>query len=244
LSRSRTNDKVFKSLQMNPIPLLPNNFYHIYNCGINGTNLFNKSEDYEFFLKKYAKYISPVADTYAWCLMPNHFHVLIRIKENVVYKYSNADRSIDAVRWNEVKWETYDLSANLAVWQAYEASDSVKIPLPDKHFSHLFNTHARYFNTKYNRHGALFERPFKRKLIEHETYFQNLIVYINCNAVHHGFCEHPIEYPWSSYHSVLCNKPTRLKREKVLDWFEDKKNFKHLHLEKVDFFEMDEWLGV
>lgn len=83
------------------ITLEPGNFYHIYNRGINSCNLFRKPDNYEHFLELYDKYISPVADTYAWVLMPNHFHLLVRVRENVVYKYSNADRSVDAVRFEE-----------------------------------------------------------------------------------------------------------------------------------------------
>ncbi len=56
-------------------------FYHIYNCGINGCNLFNEPDNYQYFLGLYDKHISLVADTYAWVLMPNHFHLLVRIKD-------------------------------------------------------------------------------------------------------------------------------------------------------------------
>ena len=101
-------------------------FYHIYNRGIDSCNLFRKPENYEYFLAQYDKYISPVADTYAWVLMPNHFHLLVRVKENVVYKYSNADRSDDAVRFEEHKWETVDLSADLSACSREFGTVSVK----------------------------------------------------------------------------------------------------------------------
>jgi len=59
--------------------LIPAKYYHIYNCGINGENLFKITEDYERFMRLYEKYISPIAETYAWVLMKNHFHFLVRI---------------------------------------------------------------------------------------------------------------------------------------------------------------------
>ncbi len=62
-------------------PLEHDKFYHIYNCGINSTDLFKEKSNYEYFLGLYDKYIYPVADTYSWCLMKNHFHLLVRIKE-------------------------------------------------------------------------------------------------------------------------------------------------------------------
>jgi len=62
-------------------PIMAGKTYHIYNCGINGCDLFRENENYEYFLNLYDKHISPVADTYAWVLMKNHFHLLVRIKE-------------------------------------------------------------------------------------------------------------------------------------------------------------------
>ncbi len=61
--------------------LLPAKYYHIYNHAIGSENLFRSDENYYYFLKKYALHISPIADTYAYCLLPNHFHLLIQIKD-------------------------------------------------------------------------------------------------------------------------------------------------------------------
>jgi len=74
--------------------LKPGKYYHIYNCGINGTNLFHSREDYDRFLKLVEKYILPVCDIYAWVLMKNHFHYLVKIRENRIYKYSNDNGSV------------------------------------------------------------------------------------------------------------------------------------------------------
>lgn len=60
--------------------LEPDKYYHIYNHAVGQDNLFNTDENYRFFLEKYAHYIIPVADIFAYCLLPNHFHFAIRIK--------------------------------------------------------------------------------------------------------------------------------------------------------------------
>lgn len=65
----------------NPAPLQPGNFYHIYNCGNNRENLFLQERNYGYFMKLWGKYISPVADTYAYCLLRNHFHAAVRVKD-------------------------------------------------------------------------------------------------------------------------------------------------------------------
>jgi REP element-mobilizing transposase RayT len=64
----------------NPIPLQHGKYYHIYNRGNNRENIFFEERNYRYFLQLYAKYIQPIADTYAYCLLYNHFHVLVRIK--------------------------------------------------------------------------------------------------------------------------------------------------------------------
>ncbi|HEY3388776.1 MAG TPA: hypothetical protein VGK38_04335 [Prolixibacteraceae bacterium] len=202
----------------------------------------------------YDRYISPIADTYAWVLMPNHFHLLVRIKENVVYKYSkddcfidadrnfDADRSVDAVRseearFEELKWKTIDLSACEAsdsVAIAATKTNNIKIPKAHLHFSHLFSAYSKYFNTYTGRHGSLFERPFDRKEIADKEYFKNLVVYIHNNPVHHKFTEHAMDYPWSSYLTCLSLKQTHLQRDAVIGWFDNEANFRTAHDGKMN----------
>ena len=183
-------------------PLENGKYYHIYNRGINSGILFKEKSNYEYFLKLYDIHMEPMAETYAWCLMKNHFHFLIRIKE------------ID------------------------EITTEKKIP-PSQSFSNLFNAYTKAFNKKYNRHGGLFERPFRRKSIEDDSYFQNLVAYIHNNPVHHNICEHPLHYPWSSYTTCLSDKPTKLKRKEVIALFNDIENFKYVHELKRNDFPID-----
>jgi len=55
-------------------------YYHIYNRGNNREDLFVEERNYTYFLNLYARYIEPVAETFAYCLLRNHFHLLVRIK--------------------------------------------------------------------------------------------------------------------------------------------------------------------
>ena len=55
--------------------------YHIYNQGNNRQKLFFDRENYLFFIQKMRIHILPYADVLAWCLMPNHFHVLVYVNE-------------------------------------------------------------------------------------------------------------------------------------------------------------------
>jgi len=58
--------------------------YHIYNQGNNRRRIFFKRDNYLFFLKKIKLYISPYADVIAWCLMPNHFHLMVLVREEKI----------------------------------------------------------------------------------------------------------------------------------------------------------------
>ncbi len=190
-------------------------FYHIYNHAVGGRNLFYEVKNYEYFLKLYEKYISSVAETYAWVLMKNHFHLLVRIKEesDVVGSFT-PDR----------------------------VSNPVRGKITTMQFSKLFNAYAQAFNKYHQERGALFERPFKRKLITNDDYLKQVILYIHNNPVHHGFCKHPIEYPWTSYLTCISKQPTNLKRDTVIEWFFDRANFIAVHEQKIDRDGIEGWL--
>lgn len=63
-----------------PSPQQLNTYYHIFNRGTNRENIFRQERNYEHFMRLYARYIDPIADTFAYCLLRNHFHMLVRIK--------------------------------------------------------------------------------------------------------------------------------------------------------------------
>jgi len=67
-----------------PSPLRYDTYYHIYNRGVNRENIFFETRNYEYFLNLYWKYIGQVVDTFAYCLLRNHFHLAIRVKSNEV----------------------------------------------------------------------------------------------------------------------------------------------------------------
>ena len=57
-------------------------FYHVYNRTIDKQKMFANEGNYVFFLKKFSFYLNNLIEVYAYCLLDNHFHFLIRIKEN------------------------------------------------------------------------------------------------------------------------------------------------------------------
>jgi len=65
--------------------------YHVYNQGNNRQKIFFTQDNYLYFLKKMRTYICPYADILAWCLMPNHFHIMIEVK-HVNLQIGKADK--------------------------------------------------------------------------------------------------------------------------------------------------------
>jgi REP element-mobilizing transposase RayT len=63
-----------------PPALSYDTYYHLFNRGVNRANIFIEERNYAHFLSLYARYIEPVAETFAYCLLRNHFHLLARIK--------------------------------------------------------------------------------------------------------------------------------------------------------------------
>ena len=66
---------------MRTTPLVAENFYHIYNCGVNRGPIFFHPENWLFFLRRLRQYFVPAkVEMLAYTLMPNHYHLLVRIK--------------------------------------------------------------------------------------------------------------------------------------------------------------------
>jgi putative transposase len=176
-------------------------FYHVYNHARGTDNLFDSEKDYQIFMMLISKYIIDIAHIYAYCLMSNHFHFLIRIKD-------------------------------------FELPDNFKEKGISDFVSHQWGTVQNTFTKKKNyrsgNKGGLFCQSINRNLIFSETYLQMAIVYIHNNPVKHGFCYFPNEWKYSSYNSIILDKSTQVERDEVLEWFENKRNFKAYHQTNVD----------
>ncbi|MBN1303166.1 MAG: transposase [Anaerolineales bacterium] len=199
-------------------PLQFGAYYHIYNRGNNRENLFVQDRNYPYFMKLYARHILPVAETFAYCLMPNHFHLLIRTRtEEEQVKISSV-----------LKTEPISLK---------------KVRQPSRAFNNMFIAYARAFNKATGRTGVLFETPFHRKQVTSDAYFQRLIVYIHANPQKHGFVKDFRDWKWSSYGVLGSGKTTNLERTAVLDWFGDRETFKVVHEQVIEETDILQFVG-
>lgn len=168
---------------VNP-PFFNSGYYHIYNRGVEKRNIFMSKWDYLRFLEtlnfyykspqpqklsdfrrgvitlKEVKGQKELIKIFAYCLMPNHFHLLVQ-------------QMVEGGITNFMK--------------------------------NLTNSYTRYFNTKYDRIGPLFQGTFKARLVETDGYLLQVSKYIHRNSYSLAQWRNRM-YPYSSYRYYLSSE--------------------------------------
>ena len=233
--------------------LLPDNYYHLYNRSNNKEPLFKNVGNRLYFLQKYKQYVAPFCHTFAYCLLPNHFHFLIQIKSELEIcavlqnlpkealssyqkeflkglgkvdgKNDISQRNVIFEKRREDLGEAKnDFSQRIVIFE-----ESRYHQLLAKQFRRFFIAYAKAFNKQHKREGNLFNRPFKRVRVADDAHFTKLVCYIHHNPTHHQLTKNFTTYPWSSYQSLLSNQATALNRESVMNWFDGINNFIAFH---------------
>ena len=180
-------------------PILGGNYYHIYNRGNNHERIFFNDSNYDYFLTLYKKYMSEYCSTLAYCLIPNHFHLLIKTNDSMMVK-GNIINDHDQI--------------------GRVVSEQLR---------RLFISYSQAIKKQESIDGNLFCRPFKRLLIDHEEYVRYLTFYIHHNPVKHQLSEDFRNYRYSSWEALSGNKNTNIDKEHLFDFFGGKKAFLEYH---------------
>jgi putative transposase len=190
-----------------------------------------QERNYRHFLKLYARYVDPVAETFAFCLLKNHFHLLVRIKseEEIIKTFKTLKISFPA-RTNINKRTILNQDSDQAKKSLGSGLGSNYV---SKRFSDFFNAYAKAINAAFGRTGSLFQHPFGRVMVTHERQFWNVVAYIHQNPQKHKFVDDFREWRWSSYGIMLSEKPTHLQRAVVLEWFGGEQQYLKRHAEMV-----------
>lgn len=186
------------------IILTNDQYYHVYNRGVNKSNLFEEESDYMHALSliKFYNYVDyPIrfskfkllhidqrreiwerlkmskkfVDITSYCLMPNHFHLLIK---------QNQDRGIS------------------------------------KFMANFQNSYTKYFNIKYEHSGHLLQGQFKSKQVDSEDLLLHLSRYIHLNPYSSGVVnnfESLLKYKWSSLQEYINNKSFYICNKEILN---------------------------
>lgn len=206
-----------------PSPLLFDTYYHIYNRGVNGENIFIEGRNYDLFLKLYEKHLLPVTDLFAYCMLRNHFHVSVRTKSEEEILETGKTLRVSSVTSRQGRQSD---TANREDGQSRKPLGSRYI---SDQFSHFFNAYAKTINKAYGRTGSLFQHPFGRVPITSDRQFWNVIAYIHQNPQKHKFVADFRDWKYSSYGIILSEKKTSVNRNKVMEWFGNRDEYLKLH---------------
>jgi putative transposase len=210
-----------------PTPLLFDTYYHIYNRGVNGENIFFEERNYDLFLKLYERHLLPVTELFAYCMLRNHFHVSVRTKsEEEILEYRQTLRVSPAI-------SRPDKQGSLASQKSGRSSKPLGSKYVSGQFSNFFNAYAKTINKAYGRTGSLFQHPFGRVPITSDRQFWNVIAYIHQNPQKHKFVADFRDWKYSSYGIILSDTKTSVNRSRVMEWFGSKKDYLSLHNEWV-----------
>ena len=193
------------------VPLVNENYYHIFNRGVEKRTVFLTGHDYKRFLNTLIYYqieesnvkfssrsllniisaqnSKKQVEIIGYCLMPNHYHLLL--KQNIDNGISTLLRKVS-------------------------------------------NSYTKYFNTKHERVGPLFQGAFKARLIENNEALLHVLRYIHLNPFVDGSDQVlDLSYPYSSYGEYvnkqrICN--TRIAKELLVG-----QDFSAFHKDQIEY---------
>jgi len=200
--------------------LEPNHEYHLFSRAVGDEKLFRTVENYNYFLQKLKHHTDAICNLYAYTLLPNHFHLLVKIEDekNIISHFE------------EKKNKKFD-------YLQHSIAEFIM-----ERFSNFLNGYTKAYNKMYERKGALFLDFLKRNKANNDADFSAFVFYVHKNAVHHGYTKHIGDWQFDSYPSLLSNAPTSLLRNELIDFFGSQEAFIKFHQQpvnlKVDFVDV------
>ena len=184
-------------------PFVTDNYYHVFNRGVEKRIIFTSNRDYQRFLQTlyYYQFSGPkpsfsthkrfrkkdfsnnpkIVEIICYCLMPNHFHLLIKqVNEKGVEEYMRK----------------------------------------------VLNSYTKYFNTKHKRVGPLFQGQFKSVSIDTDEQLLHLSRYIHLNPYVAGLTKDLTSFVNSSYLDFIGLRENSLcSPQFILDFFKSKQDY-------------------
>jgi putative transposase len=202
--------------------------YHILFRSIDGVPLFKREKEHFFFLEKWKRFTDPVFETWAYSLLNNHTHFIIKVRQQ--------EEVIQTLRTLTEDAKTKAIREFLA-----KKEDSLIGPIIERQINSFMVSFANTYNNIIERKGGLFQQPFRRSLIASDTHIQQAIVYVHANGQKHGIVKDFKEHHYNSYHAILSREEILVNAKAVLDFFEGTEKFISIHAEQVAYFYSRQW---
>ncbi len=185
-------------------PFIKNNFYHIYNRGVEKRKIFIDEGDHLRFIQtlQYYQFSGPkprfsthhrfkikdfsnnpkIVEIICYCLMPNHFHLLLKqVKEKGIQEFS----------------------------------------------SKVLNSYTKYFNTKNRRIGPLLQGQFKAVPVENDEQLLHLSRYIHLNPFVSELSKYRENFPFSSFAEFISSSNNSIcVKEYILDFYKNPQDYR------------------
>ncbi len=180
---------------MRDVPILSDNYYHIYNRGNLKQTLFHEKSDYIRFLFLLIYLQSPVILAHTTRYISNYLN-------NGTFGVKEKDVG-DICKGKFVEIINFCIMPNhFHVTLRAVTEDGVS-----RYMHKVSNAYAKYFNAKYQKTGHVFQGAYKAKFVASDNQLTYLSAYIHRNPHEmkewEGRCA---EYPWSSYQDYKFNR--------------------------------------
>ncbi|MBN2807199.1 MAG: hypothetical protein JXR22_11125 [Prolixibacteraceae bacterium] len=183
--------------------------FHIFNRGNNRQTVFFNRDNYLFFLEKIKQHILPYGNILAWCLIPNHFHLMVEVNRVSITIAVGKD--------------SHGVTSSHPVTKIRTLNESIAI---------MLRSYTRAIQKQENRTGSLFQMSTKaiclndpklepayfnaafgtviNRTINDLEYPQLCFDYIHRNPLHHRLVKNLCEWEFSSYPDYYCSRQGKL----------------------------------
>lgn len=164
-------------------------FYHVYNRGNNKQLIFFSEGNFEYFLKKIEVQILPLADLISYCLMSNHFHLILRANDEGLKLRS----AFGGKPMQQLPFQLGKLLSSYA--QAINKQNQT--------IGSLFQQKTRAKALSENTNGI------------YTSYFEQCFHYIHQNPLRAGMVSKAEDWPYSSYSDYIGLRDVSLCKKEV-----------------------------
>jgi putative transposase len=211
-------------------PFYANQHYHLLFKSNDGILLFRNDEDRTCFLEKFSQFTRSIFNYQAYCMLDNHVHFIISVKENTLLQQSIAGIN-DGKKTVAMKKFLGD-----------PVNELFTDELIERQINSFMVSYANSYNKTYKRNGGLFQSPFRRSTINEDAHLQQAIIYVHANAQKHGLIKDYRLYAYSSYNEILSGK-SFVNVDDVINFFGGTKQFIDLHEQQVAYYYANNWPG-
>lgn len=172
-------------------PLVTGEVYHVMNKSIAGYKIFSGRRDYERMMMtlRFFTLINP----------PGRFS---RFISGTQVQEMGYEAAVDEIG-RENGWKMQIIAYSIMPTHLHIVAKQLDEKGISEMLQMALNSYARYFNTKYKRHGPLFVGNFKNVLVKSDEQLLHLTRYVHVNPVSAGLVDSPEDWPFSSYHEYI-----------------------------------------